>query len=720
MQFNRTSFSTIMLTATLSLLGHAGIAKEGMWQPTKLKRQESDMQQLGLRIPVEKLYNTDGTGLNNAVVLFGSGCTGELISAKGLLFTNHHCAYSTAQSLSTGTNNFLANGFWAMNTNQELPCPGLTVKIVTKTEDVSDYVLRNLPDTLDETIREKRIVQRIEELKTAYRKNSGLEADIKPYYNGNQYWANLMETYTDVRLVAFPPNGIGKFGADTDNWMWPRMTGDFAVFRVYANSENKPAAFSSGNVPYRPKVFFPINISGVQEGDFTMVYGFPFQTRQYLSSFQVSQTKDIVDPIRIKARDKKLAIWNQSMRSSDQLFLKYAAKQSSLSNGWKKWKGEIQGLEANDVIGLKEAYEKSFQYAAVGNTDYPGDKDLLSKIQVTVLSSNNAIKANEYINETVLGVEAIKQAGQLEKVLDLYRKKLSPVALTDSLAKIKRAQAAFYKNYDAGTDQRVFDTLIPFYMAQSNEVVAPAMKQLKYYAGNNYTSWSNSLFKNSITVSEAKMTHLLDAADPADSTAIKADPAYQIYAAIQAFRKEKVTPALEQYLEHIKPLDRMYMKRQMEYLNSGRAFYPDANQTLRLSYGKIESLRLPNSDLYKTTLDQLIPRHDAQIEEFNIPEGLRNLFLSKNYGRWAVNGSVPVNFLASNHTSGGNSGSPVLNGNGELIGINFDRVWQGTMSDLFYDPKVCRNISVDIRYVLFIIEKYGHAGWLLDEMKLVK
>src|SRR5690606_19731247 len=345
-----------------------------------------------------------------------------------------------------------------MNTGQELPCPGLSVKIVRETVDVSDYVLRNLPDTMDEKERNKRIDQRIEELMTAYRKNSPYEVVIKSYYNGNQYWANLMETFTDVRLVAFPPNGIGKFGADTDNWEWPRMTGDFAVFRVYAGADNKPAPFSYSNVPDQSKVYFPISTAGIEEDDFTMVYGFPYQTRQYLSSYQVSQTKDIIDPIRIQSRDRKLAVWDSHMRSNPALFLKYAAKQSRISNGWKKWKGEIQGLESNDVIALKQAYEKNFQYAATVNTDHPEDKELLSRIQVTVLKSNKALITREFINETVLGVEAIKQASVLDQVVNLYRSGLAQKTIKDSLKAMSKKQESFYKNYDAATDQQVFDT----------------------------------------------------------------------------------------------------------------------------------------------------------------------------------------------------------------------------------------------------------------------
>lgn len=710
----------VLFVTAVGLTTITGYSREGMWQPSQLKRQESDMQKLGLKIPVEKIYNDSGTGLNNAVVLFGKGCTGEMISGNGLLVTNHHCAYSTAQGLSTSSKNYLVNGFWAMNREQELPCPGLTVSFVRKTEDVTEHILKGLTDTMPEEIRSSRIKSRIADLEKAYKKLQGLDAEIKPYYNGNQYWVVLSETFTDVRLVGFPPNGIGKFGADTDNWMWPRTTGDFSVFRIYASKDNKPADYSTANVPYKNKAFFPINTSGYKEGDFTMVYGFPYQTQEYLSSYQVNQVQYITDPIRIEAREKRLAVLDESMRNNPDVFLKYAAKQSSLSNGFKKWKGEVLGLSANDVVGKKQAYEKRFQEAATMNTDYLEDKMLLTNIQAAVTGSDNALIAAEYIRETVMGVEAVQQSAYLDKVLRLYRTNISQVALQDSLQKVKNALAGFYKNYDAATDHKVFDVLIPLYMQQGEQVVAPKMKSLLYNSGNNYTSWGKNVFNNSLTANQEQLEQLLDNASRSDSMTIKQDPAYQIYYAVSSFQNEKVAPVLRRYNERISPLNRIYMKRQMEYLNSGRAFYPDANQTLRLTYGQIAAVDIPGSNKYQTTLNDLIPRHDANVEEFNIPQGLRNLYLAKNYGRWAVNGTVPVNFIASNHTSGGNSGSPVLNAKGELIGINFDRIWQGTMSDLYYDPNLCRNVTVDIRYVLFVIEKFGNAGWLLNEMKLVK
>lgn len=717
---DRKHAKVVLMIAAAGLTTMLSHAREGMWQPSQLKRQEADMQKLGLKIPVELLYNDTGKALNNAVVLFNKGCTGEVVSNNGLIFTNHHCAYSTAQSLSTGDKNYLVNGFWATSRQAELPCPGLVVSFVRKIEDVTDYILRGLNDTMPESIRNARINSRIKELQNAYKNLNGWDAEVKPYYNGNQYWATLSETFSDIRLVAFPPNGIGKFGADTDNWMWPRQTGDFAVFRIYSAKDNKPAPYNTANVPYKPKAYFPINTSGYKEGDFAMVYGFPYQTQEYLSSYQVNQVQYTIDPIRIEARERRLAVLDNAMRSSPSLFLKYAAKQSSLSNGYKKWKGEVLGLSTYNVLGKKQKYERAFQEAASANTNFPEDKMLLPRIQAAVNGSDNAIAATEYIKETVLGVEAIDQSAQLAKVLGLYRSSLAPEKISDSLQKIKMALKGFYKNYDATTDHQVFNALIPLYMEQGSQVVAPKMRDLMYNSGNNTTSWGNNVFSNSLIVSQDKMYTLLDNAQRGDSMLIKQDPAFQVYDAVTQFRNASVNPALKQYNDHIAPLNRLYMKRQMEYQNSGRAFYPDANQTLRLSYGKVERVDIPGSNIYQTTLDDLIPRHNAAVDEFDIPQGLRNLYNSKDYGRWNVNGTVPVNFIASNHTSGGNSGSPVLNAKGELIGINFDRIWQGTMSDLYYDPEVCRNVVVDIRYVLFIIEKYGNAGWLLNEMKLVR
>lgn len=694
-------------------------AREGMWQPSKIKRQENEMKSLGLKIPVEELYNNEGTGLNNAVVIFGGGCTGEFVSPKGLIFTNHHCAYGTVQSLSSKEKNYLENGFYASSQYAELPCPGLKVTVIQRIEDVTKLVTKNINETMTEEQVNKSIAERIKEVESGYKRYYGNDAEVKPYYGGNEYWVNIKVVYSDVRLVAMPPNGIGKFGADTDNWMWPRMTGDFAVFRVYADKNNQPAEYSPTNVPYKPQRHFNINVGGVKKDDFTMVYGFPYTTQQYLTSYQVEQVQNIIDPIRIEARTRKLNIWNEAMRQDKSVFLKYASKQASIANGWKKWQGEVLGLKENNVIGKKQEMERTFsQYAYSKGTEE--DKMLLTNIQINVLRSNNAVRATEYIREAVLGVEAIQYSALLDRALHYYRGGLENKSLQDSLAKIKSSLRRFYKNYDAGIDKKVFAALIPLYMEQGEMVVAPKMYHLKEMSGNNYNAWANNVFSNCLIVDSTALFKILDNANPKDTVMIQKDPAYEIYSAVNTWQKEKLTPIMKRYVEQNNLLSKRYIKMQMDYKLGKKEFYPDANQTLRITYGKVSPIQLSESNIFQTTLDDLIPRHDATVEEFNIPESLRRLHISKDYGVWSENGTVPINFIATNHTSGGNSGSPVLNAYGELIGINFDRIWQGTMSDIYFDDGYCRNIAVDIRYVLFILEKHGNAGWLFDEMTLIK
>lgn len=341
--------------------GFQSFAKEGMWLPPTLKGREKDMQQMGLEIPVDMLYNQNGTSLNNAIVLFGKGCTGEVISSKGLILTNHHCGYGTVQGLSSKDADYFAHGFWAMDRNGELPCPGLTVTFIRKMENVSDRILFGIPDTMADAKREEIIAGRVKALAKGFRYTTGLDATIKPYFNGNQYWVIISETFTDIRLVGFPPNGIGQFGGDTDNWMWPRHTGDFSMFRIYADKNNKPAAYAKNNKPYTTKNFLTINAGGYKENDFTMVYGFPGTTQEYISSYQLQQISEITDPIRIAVRTKKLAVWTANMTNSRDVFLKYTSKRASVANGWKKWQGEVRGLAINDVPAKKQVFEATFQ-----------------------------------------------------------------------------------------------------------------------------------------------------------------------------------------------------------------------------------------------------------------------------------------------------------------------------------------------------------------------
>lgn len=711
-------FRKTLIIIILVGLGLPASARKGMWMPPLLKNQEADIVAAGLSIPVDMLYNADGTGLNNAVVLFGSGCTAEVISPKGLLLTNHHCGYGTVQGLSSKEKDYFANGFWAKNNGEELPCPGLSVTFIRRIENVTDRILTGLEDTLNEKTRDSIIAIRIKNLSKGYKYTTGYDVLIKPYYNGNEYWALLMEKYTDIRLVGFPPNGIGSFGGDTDNWMWPRHTGDFSIFRIYAGANNKPAPYSKDNKPYSTDRFLSINIGGYDEGDFTMVYGFPGTTQQYISSYQLNQVYTIIDPIRIEARTILLNTWAKNMDRDRDVFLKYTSKHKRVANGWKKWQGEVRGLRLNNVPEKKAGYEFMFQGWAGMDETLPYADDLLSKIGAISLASNDAIKAEEYIREAVMAVELIKQGGELDKMLGVFRAGLTGNQLSDSLKQLAKRWEGFYKNYDAATDKDVFVAMMPLFLEKCRDYTPGLYKEQYNRYGGNYQKWANYAFTSAVADKD-RLSGLASSTSPADSMSIVTDPAWILYNAINRMKDQRVDPVLSVYYDQMKYLNRLYMKAQMT-LDKQTKFFPDANLTQRLTYGKVKGIDPdgPAGYSYQTNLDEAIAKHNPEVEEFDIPEKLRQIHKEKNYGRWATNGTVPIAFIASNHTTGGNSGSPVLNSRGELIGLNFDRIWEGTMSDLYFDPNLCRNISVDIRYVLFIVEKYGEAGWLLNELRL--
>lgn len=720
-RFSRTSTIKTVISIVFVGLFISADAREGMWLPPTLKKREADMKSMGLQIPVERLYNESGTGLNNAIVLFGSGCTGEIISSKGLLLTNHHCGYGTVQGLSSKDKDYFANGYWAMNMEEEIPCPGLSVTFIRKMENVTDRILAGISDTLRGAERDSLLAGRIRALEKGYRYTTKMDATIKPFFQGNQYWVTISETYRDVRLVGFPPNGIGQFGGDTDNWMWPRHTGDFSMFRVYAGKDNKPAPYSKENKAYQTNNFFSINISGYKEGDFTMVYGFPGTTQEYISSYQLNQIYSIIDPIRISVRTKKLDVWNKNMDASRDVFLKYTSKKAGVANGWKKWQGEMRGLKINNVVEKKAAFEREFQAWAAGDESLPYANDLLSNILVNTSRSDSALKADIYIQEAVYGIELLAQAATMERWLQVMRSRLPESVIADSVKKLAKSLDRFYKNYDAATDQQLFAALMPVYINNAgNWVPTGFSKNIREY-NNDYEAWAADVYNLSMLKSKDRVEQFMSDLSVKDTMQILSDPAYRLVHIITNYRKQSTLPVLNQYSDNMAYYNRLYMKSQMKK-DWNTDFYPDANLTLRLTYGKVEGMDPdgPAGYSYQTNLDEIMEKDNQEVEEFRVPMKLKELHSKKDYGRWALNGTVPVAFIASNHTSGGNSGSPVLNSKGQLIGTNFDRVWEGTMSDLYFDPNLCRNISVDIRYTLFVIEKFGGAGWLLKEMNLVK
>ena len=696
-------------------------AKEGMWIPATLKEHEKEMKAMGLQIPIDQLYNKDGTGLNNAVVLFGRGCTGEIISSKGLILTNHHCGYGSVQGLSSAENDYFANGFWAKNIQEEIPCKGLTVTFIRRMENVTDRILAGISDTLRDAVRDSVIAVRSGLLEKEFSSITHMDASIKPYFEGNQYWVAITETYRDIRLVGFPPNAIGAFGGDVENWVWPRHTGDFSIFRVYAGADNKPAEYATTNKPYHAEQFFSINVAGYKEGDFTMVYGFPGTTREYISSYELSQVYNITDPVSIAARNRKLDIWTKHMGWTRDNFIKYTSKRAGVANGWKKWQGEMLGLKANDVVGKKQLFEKNFQKWADADNTLPYADDLLAQMRIAAEAASPLIMEDQYNREAVLGIELIQQGAAFESVIACMRLGLSQDALHDTLKKVVAGMEGFYKNYDAATDKDVFISLMVLYFNKCSAWL-PGYLKTQYVAHNqDINVWATDVYNTSMLTSVKKVKEFTEAATAGDTVKLYADPAWKLYDAVATMRKEKILPGLKNYYSRMHYLDRLYINAQMK-ANKKKIFYPDANLTLRLTFGQVKGMdpEGPAKYSFQTTLKEVVTLDDTTSDIFRVPKKLKELYARKDYGRWGVNGTMPVAFIASNHTSGGNSGSPVLNAKGQLIGTNFDRAYEGTMSDYYFDPSRCRNISVDIRYTLFIIDKFGGAGWLIDEMNIVK
>jgi hypothetical protein len=680
-----------------------------MWLPFLLEKlNEKDMRGMGMKITAKDLYNEQKSSLKDAVCLFGSGCTGEVISNQGLVLTNHHCGYGTVQGLSSMQHDYLQNGFWAMNNAEELPCPGLSVTFIVKIVDVTNALTQNLSDDLRDTTRQKEIAKRIKELETANTIiKDAVGANIKGFFNDNKFYMFITQKFNDVRLVGFPPNGIGKFGGDTDNWAWPRHTGDFSVFRVYVDANNKSATYNKNNVPYKPKKYFKINIGGVQEGDFSMVYGFPGRTQQNLTSGGVDEVMHVLDPARIKIREARLNIMDQDMRANRETFIKYASKQASIANYYKKWQGELLGLQINDGVNKKLAQEEKFAtWVNKNKFTYDLYGNVVNDINAIYVKQKEQAKLNVYLEEAFGGCEAFQQSGKLNDIIATLEKTKS----VDSILKYKAIWQGFYKNYNASTDRKISSKLLDILFAEFSSIKADSIADI------------TKTFNESIASNETKMLALFDNKNMDEIIAtIRADKGFQLNQALTAVQNKNFDSFRKNQFDLI-ALHHQYTQAKIA-MNAGQAMYPDANSTLRVSYGKVQGAAPRDGMTYKcyTTLDGAIAKDNIDIEEFQVPEKLKTLWRNKDYGRYAMpNGQMPLAFLASNHTTGGNSGSPVLNAYGELVGTNFDRIWEGTMSDILYDINLCRNVTLDVRYTLFIIDKFGGAGWLLKEMDIIE
>lgn len=708
------------LFGILIIFAAASFGKEGMWIPTLLNKYNiEEMSKLGFKLSADDIYDINNVSMKDAVVLFGTGCTGELISNDGLLLTNHHCGFDQIQNHSTLENDYLTNGFWAKNRSEELPNPKLSVKFLNRMEDVTERVLNgsygNIPDSANAII-----ARNIKKITTESSEKGKYEASVLPLFYGNQYFLHVYEVFHDVRLVGAPQMSIGKFGGDTDNWMWPRHTGDFSLFRIYAGKDNAPAKYSPDNVPYKPKKFFKISLKGVNPDDFTMVFGFPGRTQQYLPSFAITQIIEQANPDKINIRDIKLRILSADMEMDPKVRIQYASKYASTSNAWKKWQGELKGLNRLKAITVKQSFEKEFnewaKLNAERNTKYGNIIQEFEKLYTQIGSFS---KSADYYSEIVTrGTDILSLINFLDPIVSNYtRLKKEDREKADLIIAAKIEE--HFNEYNFETDKKVFLALLKLYSKDLDKKFLPD-DLFEIMSKKNSESVLEKLYSNSIFVNEENISGLLAEMNEKSIKKLQSDKVYSLFKSLTNRYEKNTEPYFNAIQKQIESALNIWLSGIIE-MKSDKQLWPDANKTLRVSYGKVEGYFPMDGVEYDhfTTIEGIMQKDNPEIYDYNIPQVLRELYKNKDYGRYAHNGQLNVCFTASNHTTGGNSGSPVLNGDGNLIGINFDRCWEGTMSDLMFDPDRCRNIALDIRYILFVIDKVAGAKHLLDEIVIV-
>ena len=694
------------------------LADEGMWLPFLLQQlNEKDMKKNGCKLSAKDIYDINNTSLKDAIVQFGGGCTAEIISDKGLILTNHHCGYSSIAAHSSVDKDYLTNGFWAMNQSEELINPGLTAMLIVRMEDVTAQINEGSTPTLSEKDMDALQQKNIKQITTDVVKGTKYEAFVRPFFYGNQFILFITQTFKDVRLVGAPPSFIGKFGGDADNWMWPRHTGDFSIFRIYADKSNEPTEYAKDNVPFKPKKSLSISMKGVKEGDFTMVYGFPGRTQEYLFSDAVDITMNESDPAKVALREKRLGIMKQFMSTNDTTRIAYAANYASVANYWKKWMGEMQGLKKFDAVNKKKEFEKKFLELLAAD---PAEKDKFSKVftEFHTLYTNYRIlqKQIDYYNECLLGFNAMAAARGAEKLIASVKGK-SDEDKQKEFAKAAESNQKFFKTYNKAMDKTICRAMLEMHGGTIDS--GPALDSLLSVNQHNYDLITDKMYNECLFTNKDKYLAALKSNSVAD---IENDWVYKLWKATSTYYNNNV---LAQYTAIDAQLNSLYKQYtdKLTKVYKDKKFYPDANSTLRITYGKVKGYKPRDGVYYNyyTTLDGMIEKENPNDDEFIIFPKMKELYNKKDYGKYAdKDGTLHMSFVATNHTTGGNSGSPVLNANGELIGTNYDRVWEGTMSDIMYNPSICRNITLDVRYTLFIIDKYAGAGYLLNEMKLVQ
>lgn len=718
---NRLKYTSVILMAILLFLVPPLKADEGMWLPMLIGKNYDQMKKQGFKLTPEDLYSVNKASIKDAIVSFGGFCTGEIVSKNGLIFTNHHCGYDAIASNSSPENNILDNGFYARSFQEEKPIKGLFVRFLVRMEDVTPQVMAAIAGVSDKD-KAAKIAEVTKKITSDATAATSYEADVRDVYKANQYLLFVYERFNDIRLVGTPQQSIGKFGGDTDNWEWPRHTGDFSVFRVYANSDNKSAAYSVNNKPYTPKKSLPISIKGVKNGDFSMVYGFPGRTDRYLTSHGVNLAIEKTNPTTVKLRDIRLKAWKEEMDKSLDTRLKLSSLYANIANYWKYFIGQTEQLKRLKIADEKIKQELEF-------TQWSAASPVNSKLMD---SYNKAYKAYEpfavhitYINEGLLASSFVRNTNQVASMLKAMNTRKEDAAFQSQMKQNFNSLVDNYQNtYSEIADKKILaQILTSFYQdvpkSQHPKIISQILIDFpKASPAESFNSFVNNLWENSKLVNPEKLRQFL--LNPS-SDVLEADPAYQYAKNLvpQEYIKNNFGTVLADFQVEKNRLDNLYLKALLEK-NKGVLTYPDANSTMRISYGAIQNYS-PNDGItydIKTTIDGMVAKYQPGDDEFDLPKSLLEAYENRNYGQYAENGTLPVAFISNNDITGGNSGSPVLNGNGELIGIAFDGNWEAMSGDIAFDKQYKRTISVDIRFVLWCIEVLGGAKNIIDELDI--
>ncbi len=718
-----------LLFISISVFAQKG--EGGMWMPNTIKQVEDDMQNMGLKLTAEDIWSQDQASIKDGVVQLGNGCTAEIMSDKALVFTNHHCGYDAIQKLSTIEHNYLENGFWAKSFEEELPAEGLTITFIDDMVDVTDQILAGVTDQTSAKERQTIVDKNINKLKKSTPQDKFHNIKIKPFFKGNKYFMIKRTTFYDIRLVGTPPASLGKFGGDTDNWMWPRHTIDFSIFRIYANDKNEPAMYSKDNKPYKPKKWFKINLDDLKEDDFTMVVGFPGRTTEYLTSYAVAQKQDLNDPAHVAVREISLGIMDKKMAADPAMKLKLASKHAGLANYWKFFIGESRGLKKFHAVEAKQKYEAEFTKrinanpalkAKYGNV-LPQLKELYAQLKPYTVNQvyNSEIFGRNLDLPNIVGIAKQLKDDAKAKGGDMFFNYKTPSGEPVKKLYEKYILDHIMKDYDQQTDKDIFAALVNFYVKNvDKKYVSPELQTA--LAKQSPKELANSLYDQSMLAGKEGLDKLFGMKTYKEfSESLEKDPAYILMIAQQKWTDEKLSNPINQINTKINDLMSKYMKAQMKVFND-RPFYPDANFTMRVAYGKVKGYEPRDAVFYKpfSHMYGVLEKYKPGDLEFDLPKDLVAMAKAKDYGKYASpDGKLVIDFLSTNHITGGNSGSPVFNARGEHIGLAFDGVWEGLMEDVYFRPEVSRSITVKDNAVLFMIDKYAHSDHIMKELTIV-